>query len=307
MKLLLHYHYRFPGACMNDTPPWRRPPRGHFPGVPAWGVSAAELPREHFGVCPAVPVTRESAWGGADGAGVRVCVLDSGVQAGHPLVGRLDQSMDVADDPAGDPVVVAAEPADTAGHGTACASLIRLIAPGVSLSSVRVLTSGKQGTGAALLAGLGWAIDEGFDVINMSLSTTRPKFCEALRELSDRAYFRRCILVTAAHNMPVRSYPWPFASVISVAAHDGADPMTYYYNPAPPVDFYARGVRVPVAWRDGKQISSTGNSFAAPHIAAISALILSKHPSLTPFQLKSVLYLAAANVASPDGGPRVTD
>ena len=45
--------------------------------------------------------------------------------------------------------------------------------------------------------------------------------------------------------MPVQSYPWPFASVISVASHDGADPMTYYYNPSPPVDFYARGVRVP--------------------------------------------------------------
>ena len=101
------------------------------------------------------------------------------------------------------------------------------------------------------------------------------------------------MLVAAAHNMPVRSYPWPFASVISVASHDGPDPMTYYYNPSPPVDFYARGVRVPVAWPGGAEILTTGNSFAAPHIAGICALILSKHPMLTPFQLKSVLYSAA--------------
>ena len=100
-------------------------------------------------------------------------------------------------------------------------------------------------------------------------TVTKTQFCAALRELSDEAYFRRCIIVSSAHNMPVQSYPWPFASVISVASHDGAHPMTYYYNPAPPVDFYARGVRVPVAWPGGREILSTGNSFAAPHITAI--------------------------------------
>jgi subtilisin len=292
---------------VNDIPPWRRPARGHFPGVPAWGMPTSVLPQERFDAAPVGPVTREWAWGGADGAGVRVCVLDSGVEAAHPLVGGLDGALEVVTGGDGALSVAPAEPDDSAGHGTACASLIRAIAPGVSLTSVRVLTSGKHGSGAALLAGLSWAIDEGFDVINMSLSTTKPQFSDALRELSDRAYFRRCLMVASAHNMPVHSYPWPFASVISVASHDGPDPMTYYYNPSPPVDFYARGVRVRVAWPGGRETTSTGNSFAAPHIAAISALILSKHRLLTPFQLKSVLYLAAENVAQPDGGACVTE
>jgi subtilisin family serine protease len=261
------------------------------------------VPQEHFDVSPIHPVTREWAWGDADGDGIRVCVLDSGVEAEHPLVGGLDRAMGVVEGEDGELLVVPVDPADEAGHGTACASLIRMIAPRVSLTSVRVLTNGKHGTGSALLTGLGWAIDEGFDVINMSLSTTKEKFCTALRELADRAYFRRCVIVASAHNMPVQSYPWPFASVISVASHDGPDPMTYYYNPAPPVEFYARGVRVRVAWSGGREILSTGNSFATPHMAAISALILSKHPMLTPFQLKSVLYLAAENVAAPEGGP----
>lgn len=291
---------------MSDLAPWRKPPRGHFPGVPAWGAPAAILPQERFDVSPTGPVTREWAWGHADGSGIRVCVLDSGVEADHPMVGGLDRAMHVVAGEDGELLVELGEPIDLAGHGTACAGLIRSIAPGVSLSSVRVLTSGKHGTGAALIAGLSWAIDEGFDVINMSLSTAKEKFCDALRELSDRAYFRRCILVASAHNMPVRSYPWPFASVISVACHDGPDPMTYYYNPSPPVDFYARGVGVRVAWSGGTHIRSTGNSFAAPHIAGISALILSKHRMLTPFQLKSVLYQAAENVMTSDGGIRVT-
>ena len=58
---------------------------------------------------------------------------------------------------------------------------------------MRVLGAGSPGRGAALLAGLRWAVDEGYDVINMSLSTTKPKFAEALHELADRAYFRRTV------------------------------------------------------------------------------------------------------------------
>ncbi|WP_285572041.1 S8 family serine peptidase [Actinoallomurus iriomotensis] len=295
---------------MTDLPPWRRPPRDHFPGVPAWSMPASVVPHERFEVSPLGPVvTREWAWGGADGSGIRVCVLDSGVDTSHPLVGGLEASMDVVTGDDGEAAVVPVEPGDEAGHGTACASVIRAIAPAASLTSVRVLSSGSHGTGAALLMGLRWAIDEGFDVINMSLSTTKPEFRDALRELSDAAYFRRCVIVASAHNMPVRSYPWPFASVISVASHDGPDPMAYYYNPSPPVEFYARGVRVRVAWTGGREMLTTGNSFATPHIAGICALILSKHRSLTPFQLKSVLYLTAENVAgsaaTENGGARV--
>jgi len=264
------------------------------------------LPGERFGIAALDQVTRDWAWRDADGSGIRVCVLDSGVDATHPLVGEVDRAMEVVESASG-MLVTPTESGDPAGHGTACASVIKSVAPNASLTSVRVLTQGKQGTGAALLTGLRWAIDEGFDVINMSLSTSKPQFCAALRDLADEAYFRRCIIVASANNMPVPSYPWPFASVISVASHDGPDPMTYYYNPSPPVDFYARGVRVPVAWPGGRQILSTGNSFAAPHVAGICALVLSKHRLLTPFQLKSVLYLTAENVANPEGGAHAAD
>jgi len=290
---------------MTSSPPWRRPPRAHFPGVPAWGMPVHVLPGERFDSCVTDRITREWAWGGADGSGIRVCVLDSGVDGDHPLVGGVDGAFEVVPSADGSLTVKPTVADDSAGHGTACASLIRSVAPHVSLTSVRVLTQGKHGTGDALLTGLSWAIDAGFDAINMSLSTTKTQFRAALRELADKAYFRRCIIVASAHNMPVQSYPWPFASVISVASHDGTDPMTFYYNPAPPVDFYARGVRVPVAWPGGREVLTTGNSFAAPHITAICALILSKHRLLTPFQLKSVLYLTAENVSSPEGEEHV--
>jgi subtilisin family serine protease len=97
--------------------------------------------------------------------------------------------------------------------------------------------------------------------------------------------------------MAVESYPWRFSSVISVGSHEETDPLAYYFNPSPPVEFFARGLELDVAWIEGSTLRVTGNSFATPHITGICALILSKHPDLTPFQLKSVLSLTANNSA----------
>jgi hypothetical protein len=83
-------------------------------------------------------------------------------------------------------------------------------------------------------------------VINMSLSTTKKQSRGLLHELADSAYFRRTVLVASAHNMPVESYPWRFSSVISVGSHEETDPLTFFYNPSPPVEFFARGVNVEV-------------------------------------------------------------
>jgi subtilisin family serine protease len=174
--------------------------------------------------------------------------------------------------------------------------VIRSLAPDCEIASVRVLGAGYTGSGAVLLEGLRWAIEQGYDVVNMSLSTTKQKFAGLLHELADSAYFRRTMLVASAHNMPVESYPWRFSSVISVGSHEQDDPFAYFYNPTPPVEFFARGVDVEVAWTGGGRLVCTGNSFATPHIAGIAALVLSKHRELTPFQLKSVLYLTATNV-----------
>jgi len=284
--------------------PWRTATRRTIVGVPAWSWATSRSRPDPFDTTVISGVDAEWAWGGARGDGVRVCVVDSGVEGGHPGVGEVERAVTVAESANGRLAVTDCPATDLAGHGTACASVVRAMAPCASISSVRVLTDGKTGSGAALLTGLSWAIDEGYDVINLSLATTQPKLVAALHDLADRAYFRRSLLVVSAHNRPIRSFPWTFSSVVSVASHDEPDPMTYYYNPSPPAEFLARGVRVPVAWPGGGTIQSTGNSFAAPHISGLAALILSKHPWLTPFQLKSVLYLAANNVDSASGADR---
>jgi subtilisin len=267
--------------------------------LPAWSLPAGtaeslELPTEWPG-----RVTREWAWGGSSGQGVKVCILDSGIEHGHPLVGEFEGAVAIEVDGEDVRVVEDAE-GDLCGHGTACAGIVRSIAPDAELFSVRVLGAGFTGSGTALLEGLRWAVEQGFQVINMSLSTTKSQFATMLHEAADAAYFRRTVLVASAHNMPVESYPWRFSSVISVGSHEEDDALTFYYNPNPPVEFFARGVDVEVAWLGGGSARSTGNSFATPHISGICALILGKHPELTPFQLKSTLYLTASNIAAGD-------
>ena len=241
-------------------------------------------------------VTREWAWDGATGAGVSVCILDSGVDASHPLVGGVASAVAVAIGADGEPEVVPDEEGDSCGHGTACAGIVRSLAPDCELHSVRVLGAGFTGSGPILLAGLRHAVEQGYDVVNMSLSTTKRQFAEMLHELADRAYFRRTVLVASAHNMPVESFPWRFSSVISVGSHEEEDALAFYYNPEPPVEFFARGVGVDVAWPGGGTLRCTGNSFATPHVTGVCALVRSKHPWVTPFQLKSILHLTSLNV-----------
>src|SRR5919201_3808883 len=265
--------------------------------LPAWSLAAEQAAQIALESEWPEQVTREWAWGDATGAGVRVCVVDSGIETGHPLVGEIDDAVAVYVE--GDKAeVVEDEEGDLCGHGTACAGIIRSFAPECALFSVRVLGAGFTGSGPALLEGLRWAVGQQFDVVNMSLSTTKKQFAAVLHELVDSAYFRRTMLVASAHNTPVESYPWKFSGVISVGSHELDDPYTFFYNPQPPVEFFARGVNVEVAWLGGGRISCTGNSFATPHLTGIAARILGKHRELTPFQLKSVLYLTATNVGA---------
>lgn len=269
--------------------------------LPAWSLPRAAADRIRIANPLPERVDREWAIGGATGRGVRVCILDSGVEQGHPLVGDVARSVAIRLGEDGETIADTDGEGDLCGHGTACAGVIRAMAPEAELYSVRVLGAGFKGSGRTLLAGLRWAVDEGYDVVNMSLSTTKREFGELLHDIADRAYFARTVLVASAHNLPVESYPWRFSSVISVGSHEEDDPFIWYANPSPPVEFFARGVDVEVAWLGGGTLRATGNSFATPCISAVAALIRSKHPSLTPFQVKTVLHLTSTNVEGTNG------
>jgi subtilisin len=265
--------------------------------LPAWSLPAGAEKDIELAVHWPAEVSREWAWGDSSGRGVKVCILDSGVEADHPAVGPIQGAVAVVRGEDAEITIELDAEGDLCGHGTACAGIVRALAPDSEIHSVRVLGAGYTGSGPILVAGLRYAIENGFDVVNMSLSTTKRELADTLHELADLAYFQRTMLVASAHNLPVESYPWRFASVLSVGSHDRSEPLDFFYNPQPPVEFFARGVDIDAAWLQGSTLRVTGNSFATPHMAGICTLVLGSHPELTPFQLKSVLYLTSSNVA----------
>jgi subtilisin family serine protease len=243
-----------------------------------------------------LPIDKDWAWGGASGAGITVAVVDSGVDAAHPAVRTVERAIALRRDPETEEIISTEGPhEDLFGHGTACAGVIRRAAPDATLWSIRVLGSRLTGKGMVFAAGLRWAIREGARVINLSLSTGREDYFGLFHEIADEAAFAGVVLVCAANNVPAPTYPAQFSSVISVAAHDGQDPFGIDANPAPPVDFGAPGVDVEVAWLSGSTVVSTGNSFAAPHVTGLVARLLSKHPHLRPYEVKTVLRAVASN------------
>jgi subtilisin len=243
---------------------------------------------------PTTVVRLENGWRKATGRGVSVAVIDSGVDREHPdLNGCVASAVEARLD--GKKVVF--EPStsgDSAGHGTACAGIIKSIAPDAEIVSIKVLGPGGLGDGHAFLAGLEYAISQKCRVINLSLGTTKPQFFAPLHDLLDRAYLAGCVVVAAANNLPQPSFPSVFSSsLISVIKSEETDPHKFGFRFGEVIELTAPGVNVRTAWPGAAHRNLTGNSFACPHIAGVIAQLLEKHPELTPFQVKSALYAIA--------------
>lgn len=266
--------------------------------LPAWSEAFVEgtlgpAPRLPF----AAPITRDWAYGDGRGLGVKVAVIDSGIDASHPAVGRVEGAVVLDyDREAEDQVRRTDGPhGDLYGHGTACAGIIRSLAPDAELYSVRVLGARLTGKAFVFAAGLEWCIERGIQVVNLSLSTANEDYFSTFHELCDQAAFAGVMLVAALNNERKASYPSEFSSVFSVAATHGRDPERFSCNPDPPAEWGAPGIDVEVPWMEGGTIVATGNSFAAPVIAGHVARVLGAHPGLAPFQVKAVLAALADN------------
>ena len=258
---------------------------------------------------PLAAVTRDWAWAGSTGRGVKVAVIDSGIDNAHPEIAGSVKGY-VAIDVGRDGLTYDTAPhADAYGHGTACAGIIRRIAPDCELYSIKILGPDLTGRGLAFAGALHWAIENGMQVCNLSLGTTVSEFSSIIRDLSHLALCRKIMLVAAAHNSAVPSCPSMFASTISVAAFTGdahgregtasasaSASDAYTYTPRSTAEFGAPGYNVQVPWRDGASITASGNSYAAPHITGIVTKILASHPDLTVLHMKALLRALATNV-----------
>jgi type VII secretion-associated serine protease mycosin len=232
----------------------------------------------------------------ADGSGVRVAVIDSGVYRNHPqLRGRVDGGADFLDSrPDGT--------LDCAGHGTAVASLIaagpppegvafRGLAPGVKIIPVRVSeqqviegeTQGRTVSAGRFAEAIRWAVDEGrADVLNLSVVLVRDD--PAVRSAIAHALDEDVVVVAAAGNAHgegnPRPYPAAYEGVLGVGAINQAGLREDYSQVGDYVDVVAPGGAVTVAWPDGRYTVESGTSYATPFVAATAALIRQYRPKL---------------------------
>ncbi len=239
-------------------------------------------------------IREDTSWERCTGRGVRVAIVDSGIDTEHPdLKGKVRESVEaVAED--GKINFHPSTSGDQAGHGTACAGIITSIAPNSEIYSVKVLGPNASGSGDMFLVGLDYAIKQKFQVINLSLGTTKREYFGPLHDLLDRAYHAGCIVVAAANNLPYPSYPSIFSSsIVSVVKRAGGDPFNFGYRYGHVIELVAPGVEVKTTWPGGGYRQLTGNSFACPYIVGIIALLMEGYPNLTPFQVKTILYAIA--------------
>src|SRR5262245_40533356 len=142
---------------------------------PAWSWGPESGQGQEITASPLLEsITWQEAFEGATGRGVRVAIVDSGIDNTHPdVAGAVRGWAEPIIDEAG-AVSYNTEPHDDLfGHGTACAGIIHRIAPDAELYSVRVLGAGLAGKSPIFAAGLRWVVDNEIGVANLSLGTTK--------------------------------------------------------------------------------------------------------------------------------------
>lgn len=235
---------------------------------------------------------------GSLGKGIKVAVIDSGVEASHPALDGVQLADDFAivldRDGLG---VEPGEGLDLFGHGTAVAWSVLQTAPEAAIGSFRVLDGRNAAKSHAVCRAAMLAIERGYHIINCSIGAGIKEQVLMYKEWVDRAYLAGVHIVAACNNLDFRRLEWPghFSSVITVnMLRDAAGDGLYLNHPGSLVEFAALGAGVRVPWKGGLTIETTGSSFAAPRVAGLLARLLSAHPELKPLQAKELLRAIAA-------------
>jgi subtilisin family serine protease len=230
-----------------------------------WGVSRVQAPSVQAG--------------GNSGVGVKVAVIDTGIEYTHPdLSANYKGGYDY--------VNADSDPMDDHGHGTHCAGIIAAaagnglgvvgVAPGASLHAVKVLDAAGSGSYSSIIAGLQWCVDNHMQVASMSLGGTVDSL--SLHNACDAAVAAGVTVVAAAGNAgpgaDTVGYPAKYSSVIAVSATDQSNAIASFSSTGPSVAVAAPGVSIYSTYRGGGYATMSGTSMACPHVAGTAALVI---------------------------------
>ena len=242
----------------------------------------------------------QRAVAGATGDGVRIAILDSGIDPHRrdPLcsggIGLLSRQAP------GCRLEPSADVADRDGHGTACAEIIHLLAPRANLHPVRVFDRRRQTSGEVLIAGLRWAVAERVDVVNLSLCTLDHGLAAPLYAACEGARRAGIVVVAAYDRRHTGSLPATFANTLAVVEGEMADVHDYLFCPQHPFDCVAHG-RFRLRWLGGAERTVAASSYAAPVIAGLVALFRQVHPGAGPGEIRRLLARWALGGPGRDG------
>lgn len=222
----------------------------------------------------------------ANGSGVMVAILDTGISTRNPLLAAqtatgwnfVDGNSNADDcpynlDDDGDGV-----PDEAVGHGTMLAGLVARFAPHATLLPVRVLNSEGHGTLANVVDGINYAVARGARVINLSFGFSQN--IPLLTSTLDNARKKGVLIVVAAGNTnsTVAQAPAGYAGALTVAGVDGNNQKASFSSYGPYVDVCAPAVNITSTFWDGRYATWSGTSFAAPIVSAQAALLFSSEP-----------------------------
>jgi subtilisin family serine protease len=250
---------------------------------------------------------------------ITIAIVDTGVDLTHPdLVDKVVAGYDWVNDDT--------DPADDQGHGTHVASIaaassnngqgIAGVAWGAHIMPIKVLNANGAGYSSDVAEGITWAVDQGADIINLSLGGSN--YSDVVASAIQNAHERGVLVIAAAGNQykqgnPI-TYPAAYNHVLAVAATNDQDGHASYSSSGSYIDVAAPGGDpngsldndsrhwIPGAFWRGSGISYawlSGTSQAAPHVAGLAALLLSINRELTPDQLSALITNAAVDVQAP--------
>lgn len=245
-------------------------------------------------------ISSPPAWDAAQGTGVVIAVLDSGVEAAHDdLAEKLVEGYNFFDgntdtsDVYGHGTKVAGTAAAASNNGTGVSS----VAWGAKIMPIRVTDTRGYGYSWTISQGLTWAVDNGARVMNLSFGGIAGS--SAIINAAQYAVNNGGVVVAAAGNCgclePYADTPY----IVSVAATDANDNAAYFSSYGDYVDISAPGVGIYTTAPGGTYSGASGTSFSSPVTAGVVALVMSANPHLAPMEVMDLLTATADDRGDP--------
>ena len=281
-----------------DTPAPDVTERARCFGVKHPGFSTQTTP---WGVAK---INTPSAWTRATGKGVRVGVVDTGVNMGHPdLAENVKAGFDAISETEG--------VEDDNGHGTHVAGIIAAldngfgvvgVAPEAHVYAVKSFDSKGKGMASDIIQGIAWCIDQGVRIINMSFGTVDSG--KALELAISKAAESGILLVAASGNTGGQNtvlYPARDSHVVAVAASTEDDKIAAFSSSGPEIDVTGPGTDIYSTYTGQRYKTLSGTSMACPHVTGVAALVFSVAPDLSARDVEEVICETATAIS---GFPR---